>query len=104
MESNKRKDLLLALAKYTKENPMPRHRVAEILGVSDRKAREELHRMKRDLIPVFSTESGGYYLAEGEDLERALEHYEKQAISILATCYRMRRLYAPDQISMGDLS
>lgn len=103
-EATRREALILALNRATKENPLPRHRVAEILGMSDREARKELHRMKERGLPVFATKTGGYYWAQtDEELEEALRHYEAGAISILATCYRMRNRGLTGQISLEEV-
>lgn len=101
----RREELIQALSRTTKQNPMPRARVAEILETSDREARKELRRMKEEGLPVFASETGGYYWAQNEEeLEDAIRHYEAGGLSILATCYRLRRRNLVGQISFEEVA
>lgn len=101
---SKREELILVLNKATKANPLPRHRVAEILETGDRRARITLHELKEEGLPIFAAETGGYYWAQtDEELEEAIRHYEAGGISILATCYKLRRRNLTGQISLEEI-
>ena len=88
---NELERLIYELKQRSENDPLPRWKVAMILGKCDRRAREALQIMRHHGMPVFPSKKGGYYWADGDELEAALRHYEQYGITILSDCYRIRR-------------
>ena len=74
---------------------MTRAQLVELTGLDDRTVRERIEELRREGVPICSSLSGGYFIAQTwDELESFLNRYRRTATKVLSTANKMAKAYA----------